>query len=393
MAPIRMLPLLLATLSALTWTASAAAYREQRYQCPQLSTENCTADNGLAFFDGCTTVACIGWRSAVREPTYCRPAVTAAELSRCRQLNNRLEIIQSRAQGAALPDVLVNCPQFSGVDICSTADQFFTFNDGCNVHLCDGSGGTFERSRNQCPEARTPEQLFFCKVTFNSVVRAHASRHACRAQAENAERICEVTWPGYQFSDACYGGNHFVCGPGKNLLTRPPTGQCPLESASESIKCREVAAEVAELLAPDRGYTCPELHRSSVCTAENSGFVYNDGCNLVLCEGPSAGLSEGRTCKLPLKESNPAGSEFCRRRAAEVRRELAAGRRHNGPCVTAAEACPGPAAEGVSYFDGCNYCTCLGAARSQCTRRKCLGFFGTDAEFSAYCATVARRLD
>lgn len=379
-------------LASLTWTASGADNRAERYQCPRMGIANCTSDNGVAFFDGCNTLACKDWHSAVSDQTMCRPARSSQELEHCDQLRRRLEVIQNRARGGGSPDVRVNCPQFSDINICSTADEFFTFDDGCNVHLCDGSGGELDRSNNRCPDAGTPAQLFFCKVAFNVAVREHTSRHACRSQVENAERICEVTWPGYRFGDICYDGKDFVCGPGRRLLTRP-TNSCPLARDSESLKCRKQASEIADLLASDRGYSCPELQRSVICTEDNLGFVYNDGCNEVLCEGPDAGLSEGRACKLPFEASNQAGREFCSARVAEVRRKLAASRRHRGACITARDACTGPAAEGESYYDGCNYCTCLGYARSQCTKRSCLGFFGTDEEFAAHCRTVASRLE
>ncbi|XP_064619609.1 uncharacterized protein LOC135483039 [Lineus longissimus] len=169
------------------------------------------------------------------------------------------------------------------------------------------------------------------------------------------------------------------------------------------------------------------LPAAVMCTKENAGKSYNDGCNMCIC--PTGKASEYAACTrracppvLPFKDivvstteatcrdhsngtvfyetecklcictgletswcydqerpgcQRPVMNKFQERARARVLSGRTRSRDDKGdaptaiPRVTERTACLSSSDKGRTYFDGCNWCQCIGVHRSLCTWRSC----------------------
>ncbi|PAA87349.1 hypothetical protein BOX15_Mlig003398g2 [Macrostomum lignano] len=318
----------------------------------------------FSFNDGCNTVTCDGSGSLVSTLMACPPAATAEERQRCQTIR---ENIQLRLDDADR----VTCPALSMQAVCATAGAGFTYSDGCNPVVCDGNGsGT--STLMFCPSPGDPTQIARCERRMERLVERMEPR---TCSGINKTEVCRMEGIGYRFSDGC---NTIECGE-SGMWTSTLMG-CP-PASSESALCQWVVSK-ARRTAPEgnQDLDCPELAMSRICTNEMNGFRYNDGCNEVHCSSPGRGVSTTRLCRV--------GSEAeAARRCSDAKTAMEAKRRESKrrtSCLTAADVCKQPG-ERKSFFDGCNYCFCMGVNRAGCTRRACQPYFSTEEEFRAEC--------
>lgn len=317
----------------------------------------------FSFNDGCNTVTCDGRGEFSTTLMACPEASSESERQRCQTIRENVQLRLDESTG-------VTCPALSVRAVCATASRGFTYTDGCNTIVCDGSGsGT--TTLMFCPDATQPTETALCERRTERLINRLEPR---KCAGINATDVCLAEGKEFRFSDGC---NTVECGSGGTWTTTLMA--CPA-AGPESVICQWSTSKARRNLKGDQDLNCPELTMSQVCTAETVGFRYSDGCNDVHCASPGKGVSTTRLCRVANAEE---ASRICRSAKDRMEEKRSQSKRRT-TCLTAADVCK-QSGERKSFFDGCNYCFCMGLNRAGCTRRACRAYFSTEDEFRTEC--------
>lgn len=363
--------MLLLLLAVATSTAAANPGLYCGYSWQQAICRDAPAE--FSFSDGCNTVTCDGRGEYITTLMACPEPSTDAEKLQC---DNIRKEVQARVDS----EFSVTCPLLTVGSVCATAPRGFTYSDGCNSVTCDGLGSGITTLKF-CPDAAKPPETAACERRVKKLLERLEPR---TCQGINATRVCLAEGVGFRFSDGC---NTIECGLDGTWTTT--LMMCPPASVDSTI-CRWATSQ-ARVTGPSgrsapsggREFACPALAISRICTAQVVGFRYNDGCNDIHCVSPGNAVSTFRLCPPAGAGEADAAVAYCRR-AEEQMERLRNQSTARYQCLTAQDVCK-TGAERKSFFDGCNYCFCMGVNRAGCTRRACRPYFSTEEEFKAEC--------
>jgi len=193
--------------------------------------------------------------------------------------------------------------------------------------------------------------------------------------------VCNNAKPNLQFSNGCA---RCLCSAGQDACSTA----CPApQSPQHNRKCAKLRKAVMKhhsargqrLL----GFTCPNMGFSEMCTSDNVGFRFTDGCKRCTCTGAATGDCRGsQACAAPTSNRH---RRKCAALARQTQRRLRKSRFSRISCSNYARKFCRRTSGTAVFNDGCARCTCNERKIQGCQEDGQCNFFGTKGEMRGIC--------